>query len=461
MRDVKRWILGVMIVSVVSMGVVRELEAETKVVLIPLVETKATGDAIEEDVLEGVTFSSEKGEGLLGTMPNVGRQDIVPGGTAQGIMEGYHDGTGAVSGDGDLISGNIKHTVDIFGVAGTLIEASGSATDAQVLSGVTYSNATGASTGTMPNNGAGGTITPGTSDQTVAAGYWSSTNTVSGDAALAAGNIISGATIFGVSGSALVATGDATAGDVLTGKTFSNNGSAGLTGSMPNNGAVTITPGTANQAIAAGYHNGSGEVLGDAELTAENIKSGVEVFEVTGSHPLAGVAKTGAGQIIGYDLKIGEDGELQKGIAWPNPRFTDNGDGTVADNLTGLIWLKNADCPNAGRNWETALADVTQLNTNGTMNSNDCGDLSNSGSHQTDWRLPNRFELDSLVDLNRFGPSLPSGHPFENVVSSVYWSSSTWAVSSNNAWFVTMADGRSAGTLKLGTYFVWPVRAGN
>jgi hypothetical protein len=40
----------------------------------------------------------------------------------------------------------------------------------------------------------------------------------------------------------------------------------------------------------------------------------------------------------------GQDGELQKGVPWPDPRFTDNADGTVTDNLTGLIWLRNADC---------------------------------------------------------------------------------------------------------------------
>ena len=40
----------------------------------------------------------------------------------------------------------------------------------------------------------------------------------------------------------------------------------------------------------------------------------------------------------------GDDGDLQRGVAWPDPRFTDNGDGTVTDNLTGLIWLKNANC---------------------------------------------------------------------------------------------------------------------
>ncbi|UCE55232.1 MAG: hypothetical protein JSV31_07260 [Desulfobacterales bacterium] len=39
-----------------------------------------------------------------------------------------------------------------------------------------------------------------------------------------------------------------------------------------------------------------------------------------------------------------DDGDLEKGIVWPVPRFTDNEDGTVTDNLTGLVWLKNANC---------------------------------------------------------------------------------------------------------------------
>ena len=37
-----------------------------------------------------------------------------------------------------------------------------------------------------------------------------------------------------------------------------------------------------------------------------------------------------------------DDGALKKGVAWPTPRFTDNGNGTVTDNLTKLIWMKNA-----------------------------------------------------------------------------------------------------------------------
>ena len=62
------------------------------------------------------------------------------------------------------------------------------------------------------------------------------------------------------------------------------------------------------------------------------------------------VEKTGRTTCYGPDGIVipcagsGQDGELQKGVAWPNPRFTDNGDGTVTDNLTGLIWLKHASC---------------------------------------------------------------------------------------------------------------------
>ena len=40
----------------------------------------------------------------------------------------------------------------------------------------------------------------------------------------------------------------------------------------------------------------------------------------------------------------GQDGEYQEGVEWPNPRFTDNADGTITDNLTRLIWLKDANC---------------------------------------------------------------------------------------------------------------------
>ncbi|NCC26174.1 MAG: DUF1566 domain-containing protein [Deltaproteobacteria bacterium] len=124
----------------------------------------------------------------------------------------------------------------------------------------------------------------------------------------------------------------------------------------------------------------------------------------------------------------GRDGDLKKGLAWPDPRFTDNGNGTVTDNLTELVWLKNANCAGVNRDWSTALSDITSLNTDGRMNGNSCGDTSNGGVHQTNWRLPNIRELLSLIDYGRASPALPSGRPFQNFPSpALYWSSTTRA----------------------------------
>ncbi|MTI57495.1 hypothetical protein [Geosporobacter ferrireducens] len=75
------------------------------------------------------------------------------------------------------------------------------------------------------------------------------------------------------------------AANVLAGTTI-----AGTAGSMPNRGAVTITPNTANQTIAAGYHNGSGIVIGSSNLVPSNIKNGVNIFGVIGTY---GSAVTG------------------------------------------------------------------------------------------------------------------------------------------------------------------------
>jgi len=48
------------------------------------------------------------------------------------------------------------------------------------------------------------------------------------------------------------------------------------------------------------------------------------------------------------------------GVSWPSPRFTDNGNGTVTDNLTGLIWLKHASCYGK-RTWADASSDANAL----------------------------------------------------------------------------------------------------
>jgi hypothetical protein len=80
--------------------------------------SSCTGDAAIGDVLSGKTFSNATSTGLSGTMTNVGQQNITPGATSQTITQGYHDGTSQVAGNADLLSGNIRSSVSIFGVAG-------------------------------------------------------------------------------------------------------------------------------------------------------------------------------------------------------------------------------------------------------------------------------------------------------------------------------------------------------
>ncbi|OES45800.1 hypothetical protein [Domibacillus iocasae] len=76
--------------------------------------------------------------------------------------------------------------------------------------------------------------------------------------------------------------GTAVAADVLSGKTIGTD--AGLvSGTMANRGAINITPSAANQAIPAGFHNGSGIVAGDADLIAANILSGKNIFGIDGT----------------------------------------------------------------------------------------------------------------------------------------------------------------------------------
>jgi hypothetical protein len=96
----------------------------------------------------------------------------------------------------------------------------------------------------------------------------------------------------------------------------------------------------------------------------------------------------------------------------------------VTDNLTGLMWTKNANIWGT-LTWNTAI--------------DSCEGYSLAG--YSDWRLPNRRELESLIDASRSSPALPLGHPFTGVQSSHYCSSSTDAdnTPTRGAWTCTTA----------------------
>jgi hypothetical protein len=170
----------------------------------------------------------------------------------------------------------------------------------------------------------------------------------------------------------------------------------------------------------------------------------------------------------------GDDADLKKGVAWPNPRFTDNGDGTVTDNLTRLIWLKNANCiqtkypgfdsdETAGDGmvtWHHALDFVAGIN---------AGTYTACGSNYADWRLPNVRELQSLIHFSYYDPPVPNtagtgqwteGDPFTGLQLSYYWSATTSAYSKLRAWDIRMRFSRVGSPLKSSGRYVWPVRAG-
>jgi hypothetical protein len=166
--------------------------------------------------------------------------------------------------------------------------------------------------------------------------------------------------------------------------------------------------------------------------------------------PDSAVPKTG--QTVSY--LAGDDGDLEIGVAWPDPRFTVVTIGTaqtVVDNLTGLEWIKEPQdyhLPtghSSVQSWDLSI------------------DLCNNlvYANRSDWRLPSRKELLSLVDFARFSPALPSGHPFVGIKSSRYWTSTSSASSTNHAWFVSMDLGEWAITAKdTSLNYLWPVRGG-
>lgn len=154
----------------------------------------------------------------------------------------------------------------------------------------------------------------------------------------------------------------------------------------------------------------------------------------------------------------GEDGEHQAGAAWPIQRFVDNGDGTILDRLTGLVWLKDANCLGATADWQQALTWVVV-----TLNfspGTDCTDY--APRTYRDWRLPNVKELLSLADYSRSAPALPEGHLFAKLpsLSVAYWSSSTFASFGTGAWGVDLNTGLSQSFSKSSSQRVLAVRGG-
>ena len=91
---------------------------------------------------------------------------------------------------------------------------------------------------------------------------------------------------------------DATAGDMLSGKTGYVNG-AKVTGNIQSKAAATYTPGTSDQTISSGqYLSGDQTIEGDANLVGGNILKDVEIFGVTGTLALPSISQDSTTKVL-------------------------------------------------------------------------------------------------------------------------------------------------------------------
>lgn len=142
----------------------------------------------------------------------------------------------------------------------------------------------------------------------------------------------------------------------------------------------------------------------------------------------------------------------------PTERFTDHGDGTVTDADSGLMWkvcsegqsynvgTGGCDGAVAATPWQGALQQAAAVNAAGFAG-------------QSDWRLPNLKELNSIVERQCVDPAI-NLDVFPATPSSWFWSASPYAGRADYAWYVAFDDGLDGVYYKSGSAAVRLVRGG-
>ena len=130
-------------------------------------------------------------------------------------------------------------------------------------------------------------------------------------------------------------------------------------------------------------------------------------------------------------------------------RFIDNGDGTVTDNITKTVWLKNANCFDL-KNWSNAISAAAALG-NGQCGLTD-------GSSPGDWHLATLSEFQgSMPGMYALKHDAIAGDaPFTNVKSFWYWTSTE---ANEDAWVANVHRNETEKDSKNGLKYVWPVKS--
>jgi hypothetical protein len=475
------------------------------------------GDATAANVLSGKTFFGDSQSNWTlqtGAMANNGSFSLTCGVSGQSVTAGYYSG-GTLAGDADLVTGNIKSGVNIFGVVGdsnVVNTSSGDAVNSDILSGkkawVDGVEITGNVSAGSNVSGADGLKT-----FSIPNGIYSSNTCTANDADLTVGNIKKDTVIFGVTGT-LAPDGTAAATDCLSTKTFySGNSWTQKTGSIANcssegsnacyaasgywtatSGAnVSGTDGSITFNIPNGYYSSKTCTAVDGDLTVGNIKKDVNILGVTGTANVVTGTGTGSvatasqillnyyawgatgaviqGSALSYGLpKTGQttsivtndDGTYQKGKPSSGTHYQDNGDGTITDNATGLMWVKDpslcggSSYPNT---WASALNTPAPMDCDTGAPITACEAL--TYATYSDWRAPNIKELQSIVNYGRENPAIGEStleSPWAHTQSDVYCSSTNGASYNGFYWQINFTDGSVFNYGEHGTGYVRCVR---
>lgn len=141
----------------------------------------------------------------------------------------------------------------------------------------------------------------------------------------------------------------------------------------------------------------------------------------------------------------GQDAAFTPGIPWPQPRFRVQGE-TVLDLLTGLVWTRSANPHGFPLSHAEAQAFIAALNASAHLGF-------------SDWRLPGRRELLSLISFAQANPALPAAHPFRQVTPNWCWTSTPAAISPGSFWYLHLAGGRLFFGHPDEYHLVWPLRS--
>jgi hypothetical protein len=149
-----------------------------------------------------------------------------------------------------------------------------------------------------------------------------------------------------------------------------------------------------------------------------------------------------------------QNAEMEKSLSWSN-KITDSSrfqlvmdEEAVLDRETGLVWERSPDT--TASNWSPAMSYCYRKEV----------------ANRFGWRLPTVEELATLIDNSNANPTLPSGHPFNNIQSATgldrYWTITTTDWITTFAWYVTFSNGTLNSEEKSGaSYYRWCVRCGH